>query len=168
MTVEVTAAAPTVAAEMSQVSSYAKVNENVEVRKQVDAVAKPIEQSYQSLDPANCAIATLSVWSSPSTDASSGPTSSPALTCSRNTGRSWSAPTLLKRSSPARSRWKSRPTTGTRLPRRHGRPQRNDRKRARHLPPHRNHRRRIQSLLADVLASRRRASTSTSPKWQSE
>ena len=49
MTVEVTAAAPTVAAEMSQTSSYAKVNENVEVRKQVDAVAKPIEQSYQTL-----------------------------------------------------------------------------------------------------------------------
>jgi hypothetical protein len=49
MTVEVTAVAPTVATEMSQTSSYAKVNENAEVRKQVDAVAKPIEQSYQTL-----------------------------------------------------------------------------------------------------------------------
>ncbi len=49
MTVEVTTAAPMVATEMSQTSSYAKVNENAEVRKQVDAVAKPIEQSYQTL-----------------------------------------------------------------------------------------------------------------------
>ncbi len=49
MTVEVEAAAPAVATQMQQVTSYAKVNENVEVRKQVDSVAKPIEQSYQSL-----------------------------------------------------------------------------------------------------------------------
>lgn len=49
MTVEVTAATPTVATEMAQVSSYAKVNENKEVRKQVDAIAKPIEQNYQGL-----------------------------------------------------------------------------------------------------------------------
>src|SRR6202007_1784525 len=48
-TVEVTAAAPQVANEISQTSSYAKVNENEEVRKQVDAVAKPVEQNYQSL-----------------------------------------------------------------------------------------------------------------------
>ena len=41
---EVTAAAPELNTEMSQVSSYAKVNENKEVRKQVDAIAKPIEQ----------------------------------------------------------------------------------------------------------------------------
>ena len=49
MTIEVTGASPTVATEMSQVSSYAKVNENKEVRKQVDAIAKPIEQNYQGL-----------------------------------------------------------------------------------------------------------------------
>ena len=48
-TVEVTASAPAVATEIAQTSSYAKVNENAEVRKQVDAVAKPIEQNYQSL-----------------------------------------------------------------------------------------------------------------------
>ncbi len=48
-TVEVTAAAPAVATEIAQTSSYAKVNENAEVRKQVDAIAKPIEQNYQSL-----------------------------------------------------------------------------------------------------------------------
>jgi len=47
--VEVSAAAPEVATEIAQTSSYAKVNENAEVRKQVDAVAKPIEQNYQSL-----------------------------------------------------------------------------------------------------------------------
>ena len=49
MTVEVEASAPMVATEMAQVTSYAKVNENAEVRKQVDSVAKPIELSYQSL-----------------------------------------------------------------------------------------------------------------------
>ena len=48
-TVEVTAAAPQVATEIAQTSSYAKVNENAEVRKQVDSIAKPIEQNYQSL-----------------------------------------------------------------------------------------------------------------------
>jgi hypothetical protein len=48
-TVEVTAAAPQVATEIAQTSSYAKVNENEEVKKQVDAVARPIEQNYQSL-----------------------------------------------------------------------------------------------------------------------
>ena len=49
MTVTVEATAPAVATEMSQTSSYAKVNENREVKKQVDAIAKPIEQSYESL-----------------------------------------------------------------------------------------------------------------------
>jgi len=49
MTVEVEAAAPAAASQMQQVTSYAKVNENVEVRKQVDSVARPIEQNYQSL-----------------------------------------------------------------------------------------------------------------------
>jgi len=48
-TVEVSAAAPEVATEIAQTSSYAKVNENAEVKRQVDAVAKPIEQNYQSL-----------------------------------------------------------------------------------------------------------------------
>jgi len=43
------AAAPPVADEISRTTSYAKVMENDEVRKQVDAVAKPIEQNYQSL-----------------------------------------------------------------------------------------------------------------------
>jgi hypothetical protein len=43
------AAAPPAAIEVGSTSSYAKVMENEEVRKQVDAVAKPIEQSYQSL-----------------------------------------------------------------------------------------------------------------------
>jgi hypothetical protein len=36
-------------AEIETTSSYARVMENSEVRKQVDAVAKPIEQNYQSL-----------------------------------------------------------------------------------------------------------------------
>jgi hypothetical protein len=49
MTVEVAGVAPQVQTEMAQASSYAKVNENAEVKKQVEAVAKPIEQSYQSL-----------------------------------------------------------------------------------------------------------------------
>jgi len=49
MAVEVQAAAPSVATEVSNTSSYAKVMENDEVKKQVDAVAKPIEQNYQSL-----------------------------------------------------------------------------------------------------------------------
>ena len=39
----------TVQGEIAQTSSYAKVNENQEVKKQVDAIAKPIEQNYQSL-----------------------------------------------------------------------------------------------------------------------
>lgn len=49
-TVEVTAgAASEVRAELAQTSSYAKVMENEAVKKQVEAVAKPIEQNYQSL-----------------------------------------------------------------------------------------------------------------------
>lgn len=36
-------------AEIMGVTSYAKVNENEDVRKYVDSVAKPMEQSYQSL-----------------------------------------------------------------------------------------------------------------------
>ncbi|HKI24986.1 MAG TPA: DUF6569 family protein [Candidatus Sulfotelmatobacter sp.] len=48
-TVEVTAESPRVATEISGTSSYAKVMENEDVKKQVDAVAKPIEQNYQSL-----------------------------------------------------------------------------------------------------------------------
>src|ERR1039458_4328947 len=49
VTVEVAAAAPEVATEISSTSSYAKVNENEAVKRQVDSVAKPIEQNYQSL-----------------------------------------------------------------------------------------------------------------------
>jgi hypothetical protein len=49
VSVEVLAAAPMVASEMAQTSSYAKVMENDEVKKRVDAVAGPIEQNYQSL-----------------------------------------------------------------------------------------------------------------------
>jgi hypothetical protein len=41
--------APGVATEVARTSSYAKVMENEEVKKQVDAVARPIEQNYQSL-----------------------------------------------------------------------------------------------------------------------
>jgi hypothetical protein len=48
-TVEVENSAPGVAGEVAQTSSYARVMENGEVRKQVDAVAKPIEQNYESL-----------------------------------------------------------------------------------------------------------------------
>ncbi|HYM76207.1 MAG TPA: DUF6569 family protein [Candidatus Dormibacteraeota bacterium] len=49
MTVEVETTAPAVAADLARSTSYAKVNENAEVKKQVDAIAKPIEQNYQSL-----------------------------------------------------------------------------------------------------------------------
>jgi hypothetical protein len=48
-TVTVQAVSPQVATELGQTSSYAKVMENDEVKKQVDAVAKPIETNYQSL-----------------------------------------------------------------------------------------------------------------------
>ena len=37
------------AVQLDQTTSYARVNENAEVRKQVDNIARPIEQSYQSL-----------------------------------------------------------------------------------------------------------------------
>ena len=42
-------AAPSAAASIGGVTSYAKANENQEVRKYVDDIAKPIDQSYQSL-----------------------------------------------------------------------------------------------------------------------
>jgi hypothetical protein len=48
-TILVAGAAPAVADELSRTTSYAKVNENQDVRKQVDAVAGPIQQNYQSL-----------------------------------------------------------------------------------------------------------------------
>lgn len=48
-TVEVTAAAPSVAQDLGQTTSYARVMENSEVKKQVDLVAKPIEENYRSL-----------------------------------------------------------------------------------------------------------------------
>jgi len=48
-TVQVTGAAPSVGVELQQTTSYAKVNENVEVRKQVDEIVKPIEHNYESL-----------------------------------------------------------------------------------------------------------------------
>jgi hypothetical protein len=47
--VMLTAPAPAAQSEVARSSSYARVMENSEVRKQVEAVAKPIEQNYQSL-----------------------------------------------------------------------------------------------------------------------
>ena len=47
--VEVTGAAPSVQTELASTTSYARVMENKEVKEQVDQVAKPIEQNYQSL-----------------------------------------------------------------------------------------------------------------------
>jgi len=49
MAVEVQNSAPAAAPAVASTSSYARVMENAEVKKQVDAVAKPIEQNYQSL-----------------------------------------------------------------------------------------------------------------------
>lgn len=49
MAEQVTVNAPAAGADLRQTTSYAKLNENAEVRKQVDSVARPIEQSYQSL-----------------------------------------------------------------------------------------------------------------------
>ena len=49
MAVEVENSAPAAAPAVTSTSSYARVMENAEVKKQVDAVAKPIEQNYQSL-----------------------------------------------------------------------------------------------------------------------
>jgi hypothetical protein len=46
---EVAASAPTLAADMAHTSSYARLMENEEVKKHVDAVARPIEQNYSSL-----------------------------------------------------------------------------------------------------------------------
>ncbi len=46
---EVAGATPGVATEVARTSSYARVMENEEVKKQVDSVARPIEQNYQSL-----------------------------------------------------------------------------------------------------------------------
>jgi hypothetical protein len=45
----IAAPAPALRIELAQTSSYAKVNENAEVRKQVEAIAKPLEQNYQGL-----------------------------------------------------------------------------------------------------------------------
>jgi hypothetical protein len=42
-------AAPRAADELTRTNSYARVMENADVKKQVDEVAKPIEQNYQSL-----------------------------------------------------------------------------------------------------------------------
>jgi len=47
--VELQNSAPAAAPAVASTSSYARVMENAEVKKQVDAVAKPIEQNYQSL-----------------------------------------------------------------------------------------------------------------------
>jgi len=49
MAVEVANAAPAASNEIAQTTSYAKVNENSEVKRQVDSIAKPIEENYQSL-----------------------------------------------------------------------------------------------------------------------
>jgi hypothetical protein len=49
VTVEVAGLAPEVETQLAQTSSYAKVNENVVVKQQVDAIAKPIEENYESL-----------------------------------------------------------------------------------------------------------------------
>jgi hypothetical protein len=49
VTVEIAAAAPSAANDVARTSSYAKLMENEDVKKQVDAVARPIEQNYQSL-----------------------------------------------------------------------------------------------------------------------
>ncbi len=43
------AAPPPVASELSRTSSYARVMQNEEVKKQVDAVAEPIEHNYESV-----------------------------------------------------------------------------------------------------------------------
>ncbi|HLV89282.1 MAG TPA: DUF6569 family protein [Candidatus Sulfotelmatobacter sp.] len=47
--VQLVPAAPSAGADIAQSSSYARVMENKEVRKQVDEVAKPIEENYHSL-----------------------------------------------------------------------------------------------------------------------
>ncbi len=49
VSMEVAPAAPIASREVANTSSYARLMENEEVKKQVDAVARPIEQNYQSL-----------------------------------------------------------------------------------------------------------------------
>jgi len=49
MAEQVAVSAPTVAADLEQTTSFAKVNENSEVKKQIDSIAKPVEENYQSL-----------------------------------------------------------------------------------------------------------------------
>jgi len=49
VSVQVAAAAPSASRELAGTSSYARVMENEEVKKQVEAVATPIEQNYHSL-----------------------------------------------------------------------------------------------------------------------
>ena len=49
VSLEVAAAAPSASRELAGTSSYARVMENEEVKKQVEAVAMPIEQNYHSL-----------------------------------------------------------------------------------------------------------------------
>ena len=49
MSVELAGVAPAASNEIAQTTSYAKVNENVIVKQQVDSIAKPIEENYQSL-----------------------------------------------------------------------------------------------------------------------
>ena len=49
MAQQVEVAGSEVAIQLDQTTSYARVNENAEVKKQVDSIARPIEQSYQSL-----------------------------------------------------------------------------------------------------------------------
>jgi hypothetical protein len=49
VTVEVAGAAPAAADELNSTSSYAVVMENKRVKQEVDKIAKPIEQNYQSL-----------------------------------------------------------------------------------------------------------------------
>jgi hypothetical protein len=49
VSLEVAAAAPSASRDLASTSSYARVMENEEVKKQVDAVATPIEQNYHSL-----------------------------------------------------------------------------------------------------------------------
>ena len=48
VTVEVQAEAPTVSGELSSTTSYAKVMRNDQVKSKVDALARPIEQEYES------------------------------------------------------------------------------------------------------------------------
>jgi hypothetical protein len=49
MAEQVTVSASAGAADLGQTTSYAKVNENSEVKKQIDSIAKPMEEDYQSL-----------------------------------------------------------------------------------------------------------------------